>query len=84
MDPPLYAPFVSTYGLITFEIWGVMKNFIHSCQVVSYPPFPGNEANYLRAQIARISATTHISPLGYYMFEEEEDEEDEGGGTNLK
>ena len=22
--------------------------------VVSYPPFPGNEANYLRAQIARI------------------------------
>ncbi|XP_037389270.1 radial spoke head protein 6 homolog A isoform X2 [Pygocentrus nattereri] len=26
--------------------------------VVSYPPFPGNEANYLRAQIARISAST--------------------------
>ena len=51
-------------------------------QVVSYPPFPGNEANYLRAQIARISATTHISPLGYYMFEEEEDEDDEGGGTH--
>lgn len=22
--------------------------------VVSYPPFPGNESNYLRAQIARI------------------------------
>lgn len=51
-------------------------------QVVSYPPFPGNEANYLRAQIARISATTHISPLGYYMFEEEEEEDDEGGGTH--
>lgn len=49
-------------------------------QVVSYPPFPGNEANYLRAQIARISATTHISPLGYYVFEEEEEEDDEGGG----
>lgn len=49
--------------------------------VVSYPPFPGNEANYLRAQIARISATTHISPLGHYMYEEDEEEEDEGGGT---
>lgn len=48
--------------------------------VVSYPPFPGNEANYLRAQIARISAATHISPLGFYQFGEEEgDEEDEGG-----
>lgn len=50
--------------------------------VVSYPPFPGNEANYLRAQIARISATTHISPLGYYMFEEDEEEEEEAGGRD--
>ena len=32
--------------------------------VSSYPPFPGTEANYLRAQIARISAATHVSPLG--------------------
>ncbi|VEL38171.1 unnamed protein product, partial [Protopolystoma xenopodis] len=53
--------------------------------VKCYPPFPGNEANYLRAQIARISATTQISPEGFYMFggddeeEEEEDEDDEGG-----
>ncbi|KAK2554388.1 Radial spoke head protein 4-like protein A [Acropora cervicornis] len=30
--------------------------------ITSYPPFPGNELNYLRAQIARISAGTHISP----------------------
>ncbi|EDO48571.1 predicted protein [Nematostella vectensis] len=50
--------------------------------VVSYPPFPGNEANFLRAQIARISATTHISPLGYYMFEEEEEEEDEAAARD--
>ncbi|XP_066121424.1 radial spoke head protein 6 homolog A [Saccopteryx bilineata] len=49
--------------------------------IISYPPFPGNEANYLRAQIARISAATHISPLGFYQFSEEEgDEEEEGGG----
>eukprot|EP00128_Syssomonas_multiformis_P015844 Colp12_sorted_trinity150504_noHs@29147 len=44
-------------------------------KVVSYPPFPGNEASYLRAQIARISSSTHISPLGHFTFEEEEDEE---------
>lgn len=49
-------------------------------QVVSYPPFPGNEANYLRAQVARISAATHISPQGYYIFEEDEEEEDEEEG----
>ncbi len=46
--------------------------------VVSYPPFPGNEANYLRAQIARISAGTHVSPRGFFQAGEEEgDEEDE-------
>jgi len=49
--------------------------FLFYFQVVSYPPFPGNEANYLRALIARISAATHISPQGYYIFEEDEDEE---------
>ncbi|XP_037013968.2 radial spoke head protein 4 homolog A isoform X1 [Artibeus jamaicensis] len=45
--------------------------------IISYPPFPGNESNYLRAQIARISAGTHISPLGFYQFSEEEGEEEE-------
>ncbi|CAJ1060154.1 radial spoke head protein 6 homolog A [Xyrichtys novacula] len=44
----------------------------------SYPPFPGNEANYLRAQIARISAGTQVSPRGFFQAGEEEgDEEDE-------
>ncbi|NXX17334.1 RSH4A protein, partial [Podargus strigoides] len=47
--------------------------------VVSFPPFPGNEANYLRAQIARISAGSHISPIGFYQLSEEEIEEEEGG-----
>ncbi|XP_007119834.1 radial spoke head protein 4 homolog A isoform X2 [Physeter macrocephalus] len=45
--------------------------------IISYPPFPGNESNYLRAQIARISAGTHVSPLGFYHFGEEEGEEEE-------
>ncbi|XP_072031441.1 radial spoke head protein 4 homolog A-like isoform X2 [Amphiura filiformis] len=47
--------------------------------IVSYPPFPGNEANYLRCQIGRISAGTQISPLGYFQFDEEEEEEEEEG-----
>ncbi|CAF0744569.1 unnamed protein product [Brachionus calyciflorus] len=52
-------------------------------QIVSYPPFQGTEANYLRAQIARISAGTHISPIGYYKFDEEgEAEGEEEGGRD--
>ena len=34
--------------------------------VISYPPFPGLEMNYLRAQIARVSAATHISIIDFY------------------
>ena len=45
--------------------------------VVSYPPFPGNEANYLRAQIARISAGTQVSPQGFFQAGEEEGEEED-------
>lgn len=51
--------------------------------IVSYPPFPGNEANYLRAMIARISAGTQISPFSYYHFGEEEEEEDEDGFARM-
>lgn len=46
--------------------------------VNTYPPFPGNESNYLRAQIARISSDTHVSPQGFYSFDEDAEEE-EGG-----
>lgn len=49
---------------------------------MSYPPFPGNESNYLRAQIARISAGTQVSPLGFYRFREEEGEEEEEGARD--
>nr|VZI49672.1 unnamed protein product [Spirometra erinaceieuropaei] len=44
--------------------------------VESFPIFPGTEANYLRAQIARITACTHVSPEGYFSFEDEEGEEE--------
>lgn len=50
--------------------------------IVSYPPFPGNEANYLRAQIARISAGTHVSPLDFYLFRKDEGEEEEEGARD--
>lgn len=46
--------------------------------VISYPPFQGNESNYLRAQIARVSAGSQISPIGYYRFDEENDGGEEG------
>ncbi|NXA77001.1 RSH4A protein, partial [Thryothorus ludovicianus] len=49
--------------------------------IVSFPPFPGNEANYLRAQIARISAGTHVSPTGFYQFANEDEEEEEEADT---
>ncbi|XP_068599831.1 radial spoke head protein 6 homolog A [Brachionichthys hirsutus] len=45
--------------------------------VVSFPPFPGNEANYLRAQIARISAGTQVSPQGFFLVGEEESEDED-------
>ena len=34
--------------------------------VSTYPLFPGTEANYLRAQIARISCTTVLAPAGLF------------------
>jgi radial spoke head protein 4A len=56
-------------------------------EICAYPPFSGNEENYLRydksnlveklsffrAQIARISAGTQVSPLGFYQFDEDEE-----------
>eukprot|EP01064_Diplonema_japonicum_P036770 TRINITY_DN838_c2_g1_i2.p1 TRINITY_DN838_c2_g1~~TRINITY_DN838_c2_g1_i2.p1 ORF type:complete len:571 (+),score=150.41 TRINITY_DN838_c2_g1_i2:32-1714(+) len=46
--------------------------------VHSYPPFPGTEANYLRAQLARITAATHIMPEGEVeLYEDEGDDEEE-------
>lgn len=64
-----------------------MKKFLTGnleAPVISYPPFPGNEANYLRVQIARISAGSQISPIGFYRFDEEneaEGEEEDGRDT---
>lgn len=42
--------------------------------VSSYPLFPGKEANYLRAQIARIACTTVCAPNGLFTADEESGE----------
>ncbi|KAG0603721.1 hypothetical protein M758_10G116300 [Ceratodon purpureus] len=47
-------------------------------EVSGYPPFPGIEMNYLRAQIARIAHATQIAPGGFYSAAE-----DEGGGQTV-
>ncbi|CAH8502209.1 unnamed protein product [Heterobilharzia americana] len=44
-------------------------------EVNTNPTFPGVEKNFLRAQIARISGSTMISPINYYQFNEDEEEE---------
>uniref|UniRef100_A0A0C9QX34 RSPH4A protein n=1 Tax=Fopius arisanus TaxID=64838 RepID=A0A0C9QX34_9HYME len=59
--------------------------------ISTYPAYPGVEKNYLRAQIARITASTSVSPIGYFTFSkdeeeieeeeiDEEEEENENGG----
>ena len=55
--------------------------------VKSYPPFPGNEMNYLRAQLARIWSSTTIAPEGevdVFVAEDEEEEEEEEDPNAIK
>lgn len=46
--------------------------------ITSYPSFPGTERNYLRALIARISASTHISPRSFHKVRSNEMDDEEG------
>lgn len=41
--------------------------------VRAFPPFPGKEKEYLRAQIARIGHATILCPKGKFMLEEDAD-----------
>jgi radial spoke head protein 4A len=45
-------------------------------EVPTHPPFPGREAELLRAQIARITHATRVAPAGTYAAPEDEDEDD--------
>mmetsp|Transcript_19784 Transcript_19784/g.51504 ORF Transcript_19784/g.51504 Transcript_19784/m.51504 type:complete len:504 (+) Transcript_19784:55-1566(+) len=56
-------------------------------KVSSHPPFlvaekTPTEAHLLRAVIARISAETHLSPLGMFTFDDDEEEDEDGGRSN--
>lgn len=58
-------------------------------EVYAWPIFPGMEKHYLRAIIARITAGTYVSPIGYYRIgagddeEEEEADEEENGKKEI-
>jgi radial spoke head protein 4A len=56
---------------------GMKKHFTGtlSARVVSHPPFPGVERDYLRAQIARILHSTYVAPSGMFSFEDDSEEE---------
>ena len=57
-----------------------IRSFFTGClssPVHGYPRYPGLEKDYLRAQIARITATTHISPTGFYILSDLDEEEEE-------
>ncbi len=54
---------ISQARQIKFFFTGDLSRPLHA-----YPAYPGTEKNYLRAQIARISATTHVSPAGKFKF----------------
>lgn len=53
-------------------------------EVNGFSPYYGLEKEYLRAQIARITATTHISPAGFYILSENEQEEETSFNNELK
>eukprot|EP00753_Platysulcus_tardus_P015088 PLAT4773.1.p2 GENE.PLAT4773.1~~PLAT4773.1.p2 ORF type:complete len:444 (-),score=260.47 PLAT4773.1:175-1506(-) len=41
--------------------------------VRAYPPFPGKERNLLRAQIARITASTVVAPEGTFIVDDDDE-----------
>ena len=65
--PPVQASQIKCASLIKKTFSGDLN-----APVTGYPPFPGNEANLLRAQIARISADTALVPSGLYDAEDED------------
>lgn len=42
-------------------------------EILTFPSYPWKERHLLRAQIARISASTHVSPAGFYTNGSEEE-----------
>lgn len=53
---------------VKYLLTGDVKNVVHT-----YPPFPGNEGSYIRTQIARISSSTYVAPVGFYALSDPDD-----------
>lgn len=68
--PDVDPTHIAAARLITARFTGNLD-----AEVRSFPPFPGSEAVYLRAQIARIVAATTVAPRDYYIPDMPEDEE---------
>lgn len=66
------------HNVVLLEKHGVLLLILSTgdlnAHVKSCPTFPGKERNYLRAQIARISAATSLCPKGYLVMEDEDEE----------
>lgn len=57
-----------------------IRSFFTGClsaEVNGFSSSYGFEKDYLRAQIARITATTHISPAGFYILTDNEEGDEE-------
>lgn len=48
-----------------------------NAKIWSYPKFHGVERHYLRATIARITASTYVSPTDYFHIDKSDEEEEE-------
>ncbi|XP_034936987.1 radial spoke head protein 6 homolog A [Chelonus insularis] len=67
IELPLVAPQqIVLAKQITWNFTGYL-----TAPVRTLPPFVGNESNYLRAQIARISAATLVSPKDYFTLNQD-------------
>jgi len=42
-----------------------------TAEVTPYPPFPGQEAAFLRAQVGRIASATVVCPGGFFTLGED-------------
>ncbi|XP_054723318.1 radial spoke head protein 4 homolog A-like [Uloborus diversus] len=70
---PLLKPFhIVEARQLKRYLTGNLEDEIRGCVI-----FDGKEAHYLRAQIARISSCTFISPESFYTLHSEADEDDE-------
>ena len=71
-DKPVQLPDATPAAIVCAR---QIKKFLTGdldAHVSAYPLFPGREAMYLRAQIARIAASTVVCPVGFFQLEGDE------------